>query len=251
MHKIFAKTLFIGKNIIYLPACHSTNEVAEELLRSGKTPEGTVIYAEHQTQGKGQAGNVWVSEPGKNITLSIILKPHFLQVTQQFYLNIIASLTILDLMSGFMTKPLAVKWPNDILCENEKICGILVKNHVRNKKMENTILGIGLNVNQTNFEVEKATSMKSVEGHTFDRKKLTIYLLQVFEKRYLQLKTGKLNQLKEEYLNTMYWLGENHTFHDGNEFSGKIIGIDKAGRLIVQKEDGIKHYDFKQIRYIS
>ena len=114
MHKFFAKTQFIGKNVIYLPECHSTNTEMQTFLKKASLEEGTVVMADFQIKGRGQLKDKWVSQKGKNILMSVLLKPTFLSLDQQFYLTIALGLAIVDALGHFIGNDLKIKWPNDI-----------------------------------------------------------------------------------------------------------------------------------------
>ena len=139
MYKILAKTVFVGKKIIFLPSCHSTNEVTSSFLENGGLPEGTIVVTNKQTAGRGQRGNTWESEPEKNLTFSTIFKPDFVSLAHQFQLNIVVSLGILDALNT-IKEGFQVKWPNDIYYGNKKICGILIQNSIVGKKITSTLL---------------------------------------------------------------------------------------------------------------
>ena len=135
---MLAKTLFIGKNIINLSECHSTNDYFSSLLKEKKQPEGTLIITENQTRGKGQRGNVWAVEPGKNLTFSINLYPRMLPARYQFFLNMVISLGITESLNELFSKlTFLIKWPNDIYVNGCKTGGILLENFVNNNFIKN------------------------------------------------------------------------------------------------------------------
>lgn len=250
MYKIPANTLFIGKKLVYVPECHSTNTLAQELSQHRSVIEGTVIITNNQYRGKGQRGNQWVSAPGKNLTLSLILKPSFLRADQQFRLNQVISLAISDYSKEKTEKVVKIKWPNDVLINERKVCGILIENSISGETIQNAIIGIGFNINQTEFESTKATSLKLVEGHDFDLQTELQNLLQCVEIRYLQLREGKIEMLETDYTSNLYRIGEQHKFKILNgELSGKIVGIDPRGRLMVETDAGEQHFDLKEISF--
>ena len=253
MDNIFAQTLFLGKNVINLPKCHSTNTYATELLSQKGGQEGTVITTEHQIAGRGQRGNSWEAAAGKNLTFSLILKPSFLHVQEQFYLTIITSLAIYDFLTELLPEGLSIKWPNDIYHYQNKLGGILIENSLKNTIIEWSVLGIGLNVNQAVFQNEKAASLLLATAREFSLNELLGKLLLKIESRYLQLKSGLRQELRKEYLGRLYWMGELHQFRSGNEiFQGKIIGIDKVGHLAVccLPEDEIRYFEIKEIEFL-
>ena len=163
------KTLFIGQNSINLKSIDSTNSYASELLRQNAPLEGTMIYTFDQHNGRGQRGNTWYSQPNKNATLSYILYPTFLQIEKQFLLNKITCLAVADLMAEIIghskgltqkDKAVQIKWPNDIYVGNKKISGILIENTLRETSIRSSIVGIGININQTDFtDAINATSL--------------------------------------------------------------------------------------------
>ena len=137
--------------IIKLDAIDSTNTYLRQLSSEEKLDDFTVVTAASQTAGKGQMGTKWASEKGKNLTFSVFKKVSCLENDEQFYISMATSLAIYNALKGFQIPKLAIKWPNDILSENQKICGILIENVIQNSKMTAAIIGIGLNVNQTDL----------------------------------------------------------------------------------------------------
>ena len=131
-------TLFIGKVVIQLPKVDSTNLYAQSLVAKSKPSEGTVISTYNQRAGRGQIGRKWESEPGKNIAFSVILYPGFLAIRQQFLLNQMVSLAVLDLVAKYTEKAVKVKWPNDIYIEDGKVCGILIQNTLAGRRIQSS-----------------------------------------------------------------------------------------------------------------
>ncbi len=251
MHKFFANSLFIGKKLQYLPHCHSTNKVAAELLTKSNPPEGMVVLTENQTAGKGQRGNHWESEPGKNLTFSIILYPNLLLIKDQFYLNMIISLGVADALKTELGIDVKVKWPNDILVNDKKISGILIENALRSTAIEHAIVGIGLNVNQTMFPVEKATSMAELTLMNYDLNNVFNQVIQSIEKYYLLIRSGDLKRIKQAYLSNLYWINEVHLFESDGVFSGQIVDIDDGGKLVVESNQQRDAYDIKEISFLK
>ncbi|MFY0625200.1 MAG: biotin--[acetyl-CoA-carboxylase] ligase [Reichenbachiella sp.] len=250
MHKFFAKTEYLGKKVIFLPQCHSTNEEAQSIL-SKNVEEGTCIITANQSQGKGQRGNSWESEPDKNITFSIILKPDFLTVINQFGLHIISSLAIYEVLFDFAGKNLKIKWPNDIYFNENKIGGILIENSIRGKNIDSSIIGIGINVNQIAFENDHATSLKEISGLKFEINDLIEKIIIALEKRYSQLKNGEYDKLKIQYLRRLYLYELPSLFKSDNQlFTGTIKGIDSDGKLIINDETADRLFDFKEVEFV-
>jgi len=251
LYKIPASTLFLGKNLVFVPECHSTNDLALQLCQRSEAAEGTLVITNEQTRGRGQRGNSWEAEPGKNLTFSLVLRPTFLPVKNQFYLNIITSLAIVDFMRRYSVTA-EVKWPNDVMVNSRKICGILIENQVRGNHFDHVVVGVGLNINQENFSAGKPTSLKLETGKMHDLSDCLEGLLKNLEVRYLQLREEKWGALKEAYIRAMFWFQEQRTFAAGEEtFEGMIAGIDEAGKLVVQHGNRLRAFDLKEISFLN
>ena len=220
------------------------------MVSDGKATDGLVIITSEQTAGKGQRGNSWEARPGKNLTFSLVIKPG-IQVGQQFWLNIISSLAIYHLLTKYLGNKVKVKWPNDIYYEDHKICGILVQNFIKGTDIENSIIGIGLNVNQTKFDEQKAISMAMICGQQFSLQPVLDDLLEQLESFVVQLRLGNLKELKKQYLSQLYWFHEQRLFKSENLFNGTIIGIDDNGLLLLKTDEGERYFNFKEVVFIS
>lgn len=251
MHKILANTIFLGKNIIHLPECHSTNDVAMQRFRSGEAPEGTIIITDKQTGGRGQRGNQWLSQPKLNLTFSLILTPVFLDASEQFGLNMAVSLGIREALSDYVPG-IIVKWPNDILHEESgKIGGILIENSVTHKGIELAVVGVGLNINQTEFPFPKVASLAQLAGAPINKEEVFKTIISRIEKYYIILRKRGQSTLKEMYRPHLYRFGRWSTYNDGEEFTGRIMDISDQGKLIVEKtDDSIRHYSFQEVRFV-
>lgn len=253
MYKIPANTLFLGKHLVFVPECHSTNTLALQLSQKPSTTEGTVVITNNQTAGRGQRGNAWESAPGMNLTFSVVLRPSFLPLKDQFYLTMAASLALHDYLSAKTGKLIAIKWPNDILVHEKKICGILIENQVQGSRFIAAVAGIGLNVNQSRFSAGTATSMLQLTG-TEESLELVLHgLLEFIEARYLQLRRQDHQGLKEEYLSRLYALREPRRFvSQGQPFEGVIQGVDENGRLAVETHhEGLLYFGIKEIALLQ
>lgn len=250
MYKIKSTTLFIGKNLIYLPTCQSTNDEAADLLRLGKGMEGTVVITDYQTAGRGQRGNQWLAQAGENFTLSLILRPNFLSASQQFHLNIAISLGIYEFFESFLDDSLKIKWPNDIFLKNQKLGGVLIENTIQRGRIESSVIGMGLNINQIEFEHPRATSLRRLMKKEFNLHELLPDLLASLEKKYLLLRNGHYGLLKTRYLQNLFRYQEKHVFaRNGVPFEGMIVGVSETGQLAVQIEERLEYFDFKEISY--
>jgi len=253
MYKILANTIFLGKDVHFLPDCHSTNDIALQMVRQGLASEGTIVICDHQIKGKGQRGNVWQSQAGLNLTFSLVLRPDFLDITEQFSLNMCVSNGIRSLLEDYIPN-VKVKWPNDLIVPGYgKIGGVLIENIFSGSNWENSIVGIGLNINQENFFYPKATSLSKITQNIFDLEELFRLLIGRIEKSYLSLKRGNLKQTKDEFLNHLYLRDENSRFQaKGEIFYGKIRGVDITGKLEIETEiGGISLFDLKEVVFLD
>jgi BirA family transcriptional regulator, biotin operon repressor / biotin---[acetyl-CoA-carboxylase] ligase len=252
LYKIPANTLFTGKRIVFVPECHSTNTLAMNLAENSSTTEGTVVITANQTAGRGQRGNSWEAEPGKNLTFSIVLRPGFLAIKDQFYLTICISLAIRDYVARATKLPSTIKWPNDILVHEKKICGILIENQVQASRFVSSVAGIGLNVNQTNFSALDRTSLKAMINKEIDLETALHELLQDVEARYLQLKEQNYSDLKEAYLQHLHSRNQSRLFQaDDQTFEGTISGIDESGKLAISTKQGLRYFGIKEVSFLK
>lgn len=258
----------------------STNTQAhKEALHS---PEGSVWFAEYQTNGRGQRGNKWESGAGENLTFTLLLKPVFLNPVQQFAISQVISVGICKYLQLKGVEP-KIKWPNDIYIGNKKICGILIEHSISGDNLSVSICGIGLNLNQTKFSsdapnptslaLEIARKKSSGEKNTvseYDLKTELSDLLSHILTIYNNLKLNPLSveSLHKEYLNYLYRFNSRHKFieitqqknldipvekiEQGKTIEGKIINVDPYGCLVMQtfNPDEVKTYSFKEIKYI-
>lgn len=221
------------------------------MIRESNIAEGTIIITDHQTAGKGQRGNSWEAEQGKNLTFSLLLKPQFLSLDRQFFLNIISSLAVSEVLTHYFPKKIKIKWPNDIYAENLKISGILIQNLLRNSSISHSVIGIGVNINQREFKEPKATSLNLITGEQYSLLSLLKKLLFALEKYYDLLVTGKLHILQDSYLKNLYWKNEKHMFRAESFFEGEIVGIDEIGKLLVNTGGETKSFSFKEIEFVE
>ena len=255
MLTISHNTRLIGKVLIEFDTLASTNTRAVELVSNNSPTEGTVISASFQSRGQGQFGSSWISEAGQNITLSIILKPRFLSSNQLFLLNVIASLAVHDLINEMVIPNAHIKWPNDIILQEGKVAGILIQNTLTGTKVSYSVVGIGVNVNQTRFtrDLPDATSIAMHSIEKFKLNEVTSLLLQKFEARYLTLKQGQTDELWSDYHKVLYRKNRKSFFESGDEsFEGTLTRVQKDGRLEVLMNDGhSKLFAHKEISFVN
>jgi BirA family biotin operon repressor/biotin-[acetyl-CoA-carboxylase] ligase len=246
----------IKYNIIEIDETESTNRFVSEMISTTGLAEGTVISAKFQLAGKGAGDNSWESEAGKNLLISIILKPEFLSLHNQFMLNIIASLGVHDMIAQLCGNAAAIKikWPNDIYAENKKIAGMLVENAIMGDTFMYTILGIGLNINQEIFvsDAPNPVSLKNITGKEYDLKECLSLLCSKIDKRYKQLKEMQYNKLSAEYLSSLYRKGEDAKYiYKEQVISAVIIGVSDEGKLILKTPNNeLIKCDFKEIEFV-
>ncbi|REG83068.1 biotin--[acetyl-CoA-carboxylase] ligase [Algoriphagus antarcticus] len=252
MYKILANTIFLGKDVHFLPECHSTNDIALNLVRQKQAAEGSVVICNHQTKGKGQRGNFWQSQAGQNLTFSLVLRPDFMDISEQFYLNMAISNSIRRLLQEYVPR-LEVKWPNDLIVPGfGKIGGILIENTFSGKEWEYAVVGIGLNINQLSYDSPYAASIRSITGSHFELEELFRLLITQLEQGYIQLKKGKWKEIKSEYLMHLYRIQNWAKYSaNGEQFSGKIVGISAQGKLEVELGNGeIAIFGLKEILFL-
>jgi BirA family transcriptional regulator, biotin operon repressor / biotin---[acetyl-CoA-carboxylase] ligase len=250
LYKILANTLFFGKNVVFVPECHSTNTLLLDLAQKTSQPEGTLVITNKQTQGRGQRGNGWEAEEGKNLTMSLLLRPTFLSIKDQFYLTIAVSLGVHDFLVDRLVGDVKIKWPNDVVVDEKKITGILIENSLAGERLQQSVVGIGLNLNQKVFSVGTATSMALETKKEFDLSAELNFLMESIEKRYLQLRSGKHKELKEDYLKNLFRIGEENTFvANSKNFIGTIEGVDEAGKLKVNSNGVVSYFGLKEISF--
>ncbi|MBT0810783.1 biotin--[acetyl-CoA-carboxylase] ligase [Litoribacter ruber] len=253
MHKILANTIFLGKDIHYLPECHSTNDEAMQLYKQGKAREGSIIITDKQTKGRGQRGNQWFSEPSKNLTFTLVLSPSFLDASQQFDLNIMITLAVQEVLAQY-TPDIQVKWPNDIMHRYEgKLGGVLIENSVSTRGIDMSLVGIGLNLNQTDFAFPGPTSLAKLTGSQVEVWEILRLIVKTVENYYLRLKRGEVELLRRLFIQNLYRYNEWSAYRDpmDGEFLGKITGITTEGKLKIEKESGqLNQYAFKEVEFL-
>ena len=245
--------MIIGSKLSFYKELTSTNETARLQLRKSDLPEGYTIHTDFQIAGKGQSGNRWESQDGKNLLFSIILYPKSVDPQDQFYISMMISLGIHDFISSHL-EGCKIKWPNDIYINDDKIAGILVENTLLGDLIESTIAGIGLNVNQQEFPgyISNPVSMRLAAGKEFDRQLCLIKLLSDLDSRYRQLIYGDRESLKGEYVSHLYRLKEWNRYRCAEkDFEGRLTGISDSGMLRIEDRNGsLMEYRFKEIDYV-
>jgi BirA family biotin operon repressor/biotin-[acetyl-CoA-carboxylase] ligase len=236
--------------IYHIDTTSSTNDLARE-------PEYghmDVIWAEHQTSGRGQRGHSWHSTEGENITFSVVLTPSFLPIIEQFLLSEIVALALVDTLARYDI-PCRIKWTNDIYAADNKIAGVLIEHSLLGEGIARTIVGIGLNINQREFpkDIPNPTSMAIERNMEFDRKEVLDHYVSALSELYTMLEQGHKEAIETRYIATMYHLNEEHTYAypNGEHFQATIRGVLPSGHLRLEHKDGtIAEYAFKEVEFV-
>lgn len=240
-------------NIIKLSEVSSTNTFAKELLGKEKPVEGTVIQADFQAVGKGHDNNTWESNAGENILMSMILYPDFLDTSKQFSLSMAVALGIIDFLQCILPdQKLYIKWPNDIYIDKDKIGGILINNEIMGDHFEHVIVGIGINVNQTEFskDIPNPISLKMICNTAFKPDALCVMLSKKLLNRLEQLKADSTG-IRIDYHTFLLGLGEwRHYIFQNKKIKARISGVNAFGRLMLETKAGVIECDLKEISYL-
>ena len=241
------------KKIIFLNEVESTNNYANQLILSNAAEEDTVVLTHYQKKGRGQLGNHWESEAGKNLLASIILYPELLKAGKQFYLSKIVSLSIVEYLKREVAD-VSVKWPNDIYIGTKKIAGILIENSIKGNYLFTSILGIGLNLNQKMFlsDAPNPVSLTQLTGKEYEIEKVVSDIFRLIQAWYQKIQRGNFAEIDSAYLSILFRNGEWSQYSkNGISFEAKIIGIGEFGQLQLENREGvISEYVFKEIEFI-
>lgn len=245
---------FIGKPLLEYDSLDSTNTFSQDLVSKSNPTEGTVVLTHFQSAGKGQYGRIWESKARENLTLSIILLPKFLQIKDQFYLNVISSLAVADMLEYYVKDNVKIKWPNDVYVGANKICGILIQNNLQGQHIVNSVVGIGVNINQKSFhpDIPNPTSLINETGEAQDLTTLRNLLFGVFEKYYLELKENNQISLLSEYKERLYRKGLLSNFKIGDRtIEGTIHSINEIGQLVIEIDGQLESFSKTEIQYLK
>ena len=240
--------------LIKLDAIDSTNDFLKRLSVEQSLENFTTVTAENQTNGKGQMGAKWDSEPGKNLIFSVIVKSGLNKITEIFDLNLAVTISILTTLENNNIPNLSIKWPNDIMSYNKKVAGILIENTIKNNGEIISIIGVGLNVNQKNFdELPKATSLAVIMKKEIEKELILNQFLECLKLNYDLLLNKSASQLWNSYNNKLFKKGipMPFSFPDETKFMGIILGVNSSGKLEVKLEnDSIETYGIKEIQLL-
>lgn len=239
--------------VIRLAETDSTNNYLRDLLAKERLPEGSVVATDFQSAGRGQVGNSWESERGQNLTFSVVVYPTSIPVRDQFLLSQVAALSVRDTFATYVDD-ISVKWPNDIYWKDKKICGMLIENDVMGQNIAQSIIGIGMNINQRVFrsDAPNPVSLAQATGKDYDLRKMLSLFLSKFYSRYLQLLQGETESLRAEYRRHLFRGDGFHRFRDSQGiFDGRIAGIEPDGHLLLEDSEGnVRSYAFKEVQFV-
>lgn len=244
--------LVFGHTIEELEVIDSTNTYLIKKSKEQKVYEGEVVLAHYQTQGRGQRTSEWESAPGENLMCSIFALPTFLNGDNFFLISKAIAVAVKNVVaSKFVSEQVEVKWPNDIYVNKKKIGGILIENQYKGSQLKHSVIGLGLNINQTNFENKEATSLRLLTHKVYPIKVILLEILQEFEKIYFEIKWGNNSVLDNLYLEDLmnYQLEKSYRV-TGKEIKGTIRDVLNNGTLILESKNELKHFQFKEIEYI-
>lgn len=239
--------------IIHIRETNSTNNYLKELLQTQNVDEGTVVWADFQSAGKGQRGNGWESEAGKNILFSIVLFPGFIKAGEQFILSQIVSLAVANCLQEY-TEGISIKWPNDIYWNEKKICGILLENTILEDNIGHSVAGIGININQEDFrsDAPNPVSLKQITNRDYNLEEILKTVVDNINVYYQQIKIGKTDSLIKQYKESLFRKDGYHLYNDGeSNFLARIEDVNSSGLLILKTKEGEeRHFAFKEVKYI-
>lgn len=248
---------------VNLSTVDSTNSFVREMLAEEGTgqvisasslPDFTLVVADDQTKGRGQQGNSWETERGKNLTFSLLCHPDFVPASRQFLLSQGMAVAVRDALAE-QVEGVEVKWPNDIYVGDQKISGTLIECDLVGKNIANCIIGVGVNINQTVFrsDAPNPTSLQLLTGKEHNREAVLSSILNHFQTYYRLLAEGKTEDVRQMYKEHLYRREGFHRYRDvRGDFWAEIAGVEPTGHLCLRFEDGnIVRYEFKEVQFIK
>ncbi|MRX70247.1 BirA family transcriptional regulator, biotin operon repressor / biotin-[acetyl-CoA-carboxylase] ligase [Flavobacterium resistens] len=243
--------------LIKLDAIDSTNDFLKAISSKDDLDNFTVVTAENQTKGKGQMGSKWQSESGKNLIMSALIKDFMFDNEQFFNLSLIVSLSVIEALKSLNIPDLSIKWPNDIMSYNKKIGGILIENTIKSDGRIVSVVGLGLNVNQTNFdELPNASSLAVILGKPLDKTVLPELIIEKIKEKINSWETSA-SVFWSEYYNTLFRKGIPMPFKNlnsdnfGQNFMGIIQGVSSTGKLqVLLEDDSVSEFEIKEIQML-
>lgn len=243
----------IGKEIRYAESLDSTNLSLSKLLRTESVEEGLVLRTDFQIKGRGYSKNHWESAAGENLLFSFILKPHFLNASEQFEIAKMVSLAIHEYLHSF-AEGFKIKWPNDLFFGDKKIAGMLIEHSVHGDQLSHSIVGIGLNLNQEQFSEQagRPVSLRTITQASYHPQTEMNKLIDRLNAGYARLRSGDRRLMHEEYLQHLYRFDEWSTYQSGDLiFEGRIRGVNEFGQLLLERKNGSYWIvSFKEVEFL-
>lgn len=249
------KQLSENRKIVRLDATESTNMYLKRLMKEETLEEGSMVVADFQTGGRGQVGNSWFSSQGKNLLFSLLIYPKDVPANAQFIISRIAALAVKNTLDQF-TDDIRIKWPNDIYWKEQKIAGILIENDIENKNITNSVIGVGININQQLFtpDLPNPVSLRQITGTIHDRD----YILEIFQREFFLLyrdfERGDIKTIEDEYMLDLYRVNGYYTYEDkSGRFMASIEGVLPSGHLVLKTMDTEEErkYAFKEVAFVD
>lgn len=244
--------MIVGKNLVYLPTCHSTNDVARELIHHSPLPDGTVVISGAQTAGKGLRGNSWHVEPHMNLTFSVILYPSWLTPQRIFDITLAMSLGVLQALHALGLPQTHIKWPNDIYSPSGKIGGMLIEPSWSGTTCSSCIVGIGLNVNQITWNLPRVSSLALESGNTWELSHVLNQVLESLDGQYQKLAIPSFRKmaLPLYYANLLGFQKLRRYRANDQEFQASIVGLDAWGHLeMIDPNQKRYSFDLKEVEF--
>lgn len=244
----------LSEQYLHIEETESTNNLMKAKLRKEALAEGFIIYTDFQTHGKGQSTNKWESAKGKNLLFSLLIKPLHIAIQEQFIISQLCSNGIIYVLRTLIpaeASNFSIKWPNDIYWKDKKLGGILIENSLQGSKIINSILGVGLNINQTEFtsDAPNPVSLKQITRKEYDRAAILHQLIKKIAELYAETNHALIHQ---DYMLNLYRKEGYHTYQaDGKTFKARIQTIHSDGQLILEDEEGVERgFYFKEVAYL-
>ena len=239
--------------LIKLDAIDSTNDFLKSLSSHDEPENFTVVTAENQTKGKGQMGEKWSSEAGKNLIMSVLVKDFLFDNEKVFDLSIVVSLAVTEVLKSLNIPDICIKWPNDILSYNKKLAGILIENTIKSDGRILSVIGIGMNVNQTDYsELPNASSLAVISGKTFNKETPAVLIVEKLQEKIKFWETSA-ESFRNDYFNSLFKKGVPMPFRNQNDenFMGIIQGVSPIGKLqVLLEDDSVAEFEIKEVKML-
>lgn len=249
----FINIYHVTMPLIKLDAIDSTNDFLKQLVKESAVEDFTIVMANEQTKGKGQMGAKWISEPGKNLTMSVLVKDVQLKNQNIYDFNIAIALSVINVLKNIQIPNVVIKWPNDIMADSKKVAGILIENMLKPDGNFTAIVGIGLNLNQTNFEnLPQASSLKCITGKAYELEDMALLIKDSLEVN-CEILRNDADLLWDEYHENLYKKDYPSAFEDkkGNRFMGIIKKVTRDGKLeVLLDDDSLIQFEVKEVKML-